>query len=803
MLARFWALWLYHAKRYSWLLFLILLVTAFLGYRYGRHIRIDTNLLHLLPRDNPALKRLDSLRRKSPVRGFLVVTFSAESPRHESELVALVEMLRQKIAGDAFLSTGTAELIARMPAEFLQRYALWYMETQDLQKIAARLEQSIADAKRRANPYFEDLEDSAPVPFYIGDIVHKYRHRYTGSGYFTDAQKTQIAVLLALREPPENIVFAREYLNRMESAIAKEAKARGFSMVFFGKYASNVHRQQRLAEAIHQSTTLTFLVLVASLMIFFRSLRVLWVVGLPVVAALGYTYFAAWYWMGEISIISSFLTAILLGLGIDYGIHLFARYKTERVRGLGMSEALAVAMHNLFRGLSFGMVTTAAVFLTLSFSRFIAFAEFGRIAFAGVIFFFISFIIYFPAIVFLTERFSFGVTETSSLMEKSYRIRGWLILLILVVCGYGILTLWKPPFEYDFFALEPDEPARQELPGPLAILENREYRIIYEFKTTQELRHAEEHLRRLVPPESVETHSLLDLIPQDIGRKQVWLRRIHALLVQAEQYLRDSGDPDTLRKIRQGLRMTATAPPGWDDIPQVFRQHLIFEGHYYLYAFAKKVSSFPRGVLDFAARIRTLCQVKLQEATECPAGKTTTGISELYVLDELLHIVLRDIRSQVAAIVIVIAIIVISLTRRLAGVCLILLPLLTGMLALFALLGAGHQLTGHWLFSLNYVNVLAIPILLGVGIDNGIHLYSHARMLGLAQVNQIMASTGGSVFISNFTTSVGFLSLAVADHRGLAAFGFLTFSGMLTIFYSYRLLFPALARLFQKWEAEI
>ena len=36
------------------------------------------------------------------------------------------------------------------------------------------------------------------------------------------------------------------------------------------------------------------------------------------------------------------------------------------------------------------------------------------------------------------------------------------------------------------------------------------------------------------------------------------------------------------------------------------------------------------------------------------------------------------------------------------------------------------------------------PILLGVGIDNGIYLYSHARELGLSQVNHIMISTGGS-----------------------------------------------------------
>jgi predicted RND superfamily exporter protein len=50
---------------------------------------------------------------------------------------------------------------------------------------------------------------------------------------------------------------------------------------------------------------------------------------------------------------------------------------------------------------------------------------------------------------------------------------------------------------------------------------------------------------------------------------------------------------------------------------------------------------------------------------------------------------------------------------------------------------------------------------------------------------------------------MGFLSLTISSHRGLASFGFLTFAGMLCIFYAYRLLFPALARWFQKAEVMI
>lgn len=784
----------------------LLVVTSFIGYRYGRRIRIDTNLLHLLPAETESLVRLTQLRDASEVKGFLVVTFESETARGERELTAMAEHLEATIAAQDFLKSSTSRVLYGISGEFLLRYSLWYADYGDLVKVRDRLDGSIRQAKRRENPYFEDIEETAPAPFYIGDVLNKYRKKYLSSSSFIDSDRRRIAVLLSLRKPPDDIQFARDYLAALRESIGNEAGRRGFRVLFSGRYASDVEKQRRLAEDISQSTTLTLLVLVASLVIFFRSLRVLLVVGLPVTAALGYTYWAAWGLIGEISIISSFLTSILLGLGIDYGIHLFARYKGERVKGNGMTESLEITMRNLFRGLSFGMISTAAVFLTLSFSRFIAFAEFGRIALMGVLFFFAAFVLYFPALVFLTEKFSFGTTEASHILEKTRRIRGWQMALIILFVVYGAVTALRPPFEYDFFELESTRERLAEKDAQhrqIRIIENREHMVIYELPDLAALRATERNLRMRDDGRGLELHSALDLVPTDVARKQVVIRQINTLLRQAELYALVSLEGTTLPRIRQGLRMTEGRPATLEDIPVAFRQHLIQNGRYYLYAFPRRVSDLRRGALDFAAKVRETCSVPLSAASLCPPEKIVRGISDLYVLDDILATVMRDFAKQIALIAAVIALIVLSLTRRLPGVTLILAPLAAGILGLFALMGAFYHLWASWLFELNYINLLAIPILLGVGIDNGIYLYSHARESGLSQVNQIMASTGGSIFISNFTTSMGFLSLTISSHRGLASFGFLTFAGMLCIFYAYRLLFPALARWFQKAEVEI
>jgi len=805
---RFWPFWLFHVRRFAWPILAFLFVTSIIGFRYGRGIRIDTNLLHLLPADTESLVRLKELRDASEVKGFVVVTLEAATPQSEDKFVKAAHQVESIIRGDEFLNTATSKVIYEIPGDFLQRYSLYYADYADLVKIRDRLKNTIVQTKRRENPYFEDLEQTAPPQFYIGDILNKYRKRYLNSNAFIDKERLSITILLSLKQPPDDIGFSKSIVSNLNDRVGPYAKEQGFNMRLTGRYASDVEKQKHLTSDINQSTTITLLILISSLIVFFRSMRVLIVIGLPVMAALGYTYHAAWYFIGQISIISSFLTSILLGLGIDYGIHLFARYKSERLAGSGMTRALETTMRNLFRGLSFGMISTAAVFLTLSFSHFIAFSEFGKIALAGIIFFFLSFILFFPALIFITERFSFATTEPSHMLEKTRKIRGWHVALIAAVISYGIITLAKPPFEYDFFQLDTanvssDAATNAANATGFKVLENREHMVIYEFATHAALVAAVADLRSHAASYPAEFHSAIDLIPRDAAAKQIVLQEIHNYLRQAELFSLVTFDNENLRKIRMGLRLTEASAVVMANIPEEFRQHLYRNGKYYLYIFPKDVKQYKRGALDFAAAYRSACSVTLQKNGECPETKTVRGISDLYVLDDILRTVMHDLVKEILLISLVIAAIVLTLTRRAAGMLLILGPLVAGILGLFAVVGIGYYFYPAWFFKFNYINLLAIPILLGVGIDNGIYLYSHTRELGLSQVNHIMVGTGGSIFISNFTTAMGFLSLTISSHIGLASFGFITFVGMLCVFYAYRLLFPTLARLFEKLEAEI
>ncbi len=109
--------------------------------------------------------------------------------------------------------------------------------------------------------------------------------------------------------------------------------------------------------------------------------------------------------------------------------------------------------------------------------------------------------------------------------------------------------------------------------------------------------------------------------------------------------------------------------------------------------------------------------------------------------------------------------------RRPGDVFLAGVPVLVGaawMLGLMALLD----------LSFNFANLIAVPIVLGVGIDAGVHLVHRYRLEADEGMIVGLAHTGRAILVASLTTMVGFGSLALASHRGMASLGILLVLGV-------------------------
>ncbi|MCG8586028.1 MAG: MMPL family transporter, partial [Pirellulales bacterium] len=106
--------------------------------------------------------------------------------------------------------------------------------------------------------------------------------------------------------------------------------------------------------------------------------------------------------VGHLNILSMSFGVILIGLGIDFGVHYLARYAQLR-RDMPTQEALEATATSVGPGVFVGAVTTAAAFFTAGFTEFTGVAELGIIAGGGVILCMVVAIVVLPALIRTAE----------------------------------------------------------------------------------------------------------------------------------------------------------------------------------------------------------------------------------------------------------------------------------------------------------------------------------------------------------------------------------------------------------------
>jgi predicted RND superfamily exporter protein len=103
--------------------------------------------------------------------------------------------------------------------------------------------------------------------------------------------------------------------------------------------------------------------------------------------------------------------------------------------------------------------------------------------------------------------------------------------------------------------------------------------------------------------------------------------------------------------------------------------------------------------------------------------------------------------------------------QHLMDVLLALIPLTVGVATSLGAFG--------WLgWPLNPANMIALPLIVGVGVDNGVHVIHDWRARRISgSTYQIDTGTSRGILVAGLTTIIGFGALMISHHRGLAGLG--------------------------------
>ena len=547
--------------------------------------------------------------------------------------------------------------------------------------------------------------------------------------------------------------------------------------------------------------------------------------------------------VGHLNILSVVFTTILIGLGIDFGIHILERYKEERKEGDDISTALQKTLQGTGQGNFSGAITTALAFGAMVLTDFIGIVELGWIAGWGILFCMIAMVLLLPALVTLEEKWRKPV-YTKSVEKPITASISWLdrffshYKLIITACCMLVLlsSLALRTAHFDYNLLNLQTKGTEAVKYEMRILENAgrsAWSAAMLADTLEEVRQKETQLKTLPTIENVE--SIAAMVPKHQEENLQYVRENLSPLL-SELYVEEEDESFSLKALTKTLkriRFKLQGREGKEDkvtqaareIDKFFKEVESVEedlAEAQLQEFSEELFVDYRGLM---ADLKKNAEPKLVEISEIPKSLRDRYISkqgkylitifpsvDIWNLDER-NRYLKDLRSVDANVtgsavhmfnstrlmtegyinggiyaMTAIIIYVFIVFRNPRTVFFILLPVIAGSIWTVGIM----ELTG---LKLNMANLVILPLILGIGVVNGIHITHRYREEKDKNSVVLGKSTGQAVILSSLTTMIGFGSMMVADHYGVFSLGLVLTLGVFCCLVASITFLPALLKL--------
>ena len=760
-------------------------------------LRFSGDLVELLPETFPSVRDIRALRERFGGIGYVSIAAWNADPE---VLKRFADEQAPKIAElDNILYVEN-----KRPIRFIQDRRLYYLELEDVEEIYRRIKARYDWEKRQNNPMYISFEDEPDEPPSVDfkDIEAKYTRDVGGgwwrsmSGDYYLNEESRMIVLLAKPDRTSlDMTFARQMTNNVQTyvdGIDLSQYDPNMKVALSGRYKKYMDREDRLNADTRVASIAALVLMLLYLGIHFRSGLSVFLTTGPLLAGLLWTFGLASVMFEYLNVLTGFLGAILLGLGIDHGIHLLERYGVERNARRDALEAVSETYRSTGLAVATAALTTLVAFGALSISEFRAFREFGILAAVGMVMVMLSFTMCLPALLGLAERFGWRPSSHAAEagLKSSYAriLRVWSPALVWIG-GVALVLLVgrmdQASFDYDFDSLEGLEMQSFQLDVEVnKIIGYSQIPVIILTENEQDERAVADIIRErkqaLGDDSSVDFVACIsDLVPKQQEEKRKVLKKLHKI---AKKIHKKQKTPDP--KIEDLVAMTSTEPFTRETLPAGIRRQ--FKGpdadseDGFVLLFPNISLADGKAVRKFAEEVR---------AIDLGDDKAYSAAGEAMIMADIINMVQRETAPVFA---VVLTAVLACCWLLLGGLRRALQTLAPAVLTICALMGL-ISLVG---LRINYINMIILPVLLGIGVDGAVHLVTRLSEKG-SRLATVVAETGRAICGAVLTTALGFGALMIARHPGLDSLGRLAVVGLalnLLVILVFFAAFLALAR---------
>ncbi len=803
-------------------------------------LKLDLNLLSLLPSDDPSVKTFFEISEDFGVQSVLVAVIEMPANFSQSKSESFVDLFVKNLKKSKLINEVNYKSSERHLSMLFQTYMEHFpvfFKTRELNRLAQKLSDSEIQRQVRENKkllmtpfsivtkeliYNDPLGLRKLIQTNITPPSGKYPfgpHR----GYYRTKDGGTYFLFIKPKKPPQNIAFSKKLMDEMRnlekislSDLSKkyEASRKGLTISYTGGYPIAIKDETTTKRDIKVTILTSFLGVLILFGLSFRRLKIIFYVATPLAISIILTLGFARIVFHHLNILTCVFSAVLIGLGIDFAIHILNRYCGQDEKGLDISIRLKHTFQESGGSIIIGGITTAFAFYAIALSDFRGFRELGILTGTGILLCLVIMFFLLPSLlVYFSKKrgngreitiAGFGLKTLLGMLwkyPKTLLTTNFMIICILGIMGnrIGFDENLKNFRQTDHDVLILQDKVTGWLGGStgqvLLVVEGNSESDCMEingsiYKALRELDGS-----RLIAG----IKSISDYLPSpseqttntEFIKKHPEYFNMERIRRTFDEALKDNGFEssalydDYFKVLSKALSTNKILLPSEilnTKTANFLKLFILGNGEPY------RLVTYITPKKDLWSRDDTneLKELIIGKLKDKGIGKDRYKLTGANLLTgDLKETIIKNLKTNMWLAGLTVVIVLLLYYRSLKLLALSTLPLIIGLVTLTGLMVIFH-------LDFNFLNCIVLPMIIGIGIDDGVHLANTFHHSKNAHIVERVSQTGRAVVLTSLTTLVGFGSIALSHYPGLRSMGYVACIGISACLFASIMVLPSL-----------
>ncbi|HEU4402441.1 MAG TPA: MMPL family transporter [Candidatus Polarisedimenticolia bacterium] len=850
-------------QRYR-LVFLVSLLFVLVSIYLGSRLSLDGDVMNLVPANNRVVNTFKGAIRDFGGLDYLILLVEAREGQGTEDLQEFADLAAARLQGIPSIRYVEYKVDTSGPFfSFFRKNQILFLPPARLDELAARfgdkaIHERVRDNARQLTGPSSFLVKQllAQDPFLISPLLFEAVLRNKGAlkvdvngGYYLAKDGNALLVIAKPVKPAQDISFDKKLMQQVtaEVALASEAfererreetrddgarsggrtdgsaegdgaeggpageSAQAPHVSYGGGYVIALEDSQLIMQDMVRNGTLSFVVILLLYYFCYRRFGAILYSSVPLVVGQFLTIAVAFIFLRHLNSATTGFSAMLMGLGTDFTIVMYARYVEERQRGRSLAEALRLMMGATGFGVFTGAITSAGTFYAMCTTDYKGLRDFGFLVGSGILLCLVAILYLLPAMISWNEGRRRRKDVTSKLYLHSFgieRVMTWSTrypwpviagsILVTAVAGY---YAWNVEFSDNVQDLRSRNNrgilVQEDIARKFGGASFNPMMVVCRGADLEEVmrksREANHRLDAFVTDGTLLGYeSIFTYLPPRLDQETI-IRTLRDGSNGAFNIDRIS------RTFRAALRESGFREGIYDEylgaLPATLRPERAVTLHdlesagldHFVSRYVKREENggyrSVTYVFPAAAEAKRHAPPALVRALDRPEeGVEVTGVN--IASAELRRIFRHDAWCAVIYGLVLVTFLLWLDFRSLWLTTLANIQLLLGVVWMLAAM----QLLG---IKMNFVNAFVTTMILGVGIDYGIHIIHRISQEGLSNPTGLL-ETGKAVVMAALTNVAGFGTVGLSNYPGLASMGIVSAIGSVTCLVTALTTLPAL-----------